>query len=138
MPTRSALEDSLFIHEDSDLDGDDDDDVTGEESSDNESSADEDDEDVHTNSQMSERPEEPKSMTHAKPTDKTPAPRAEMVADLTVKTTAPVRHVRWNSTGTLLVSSGDDGVTRIWRMAINGTWRESAAISAEKGSATSN
>ncbi|ORX67144.1 WD40 repeat-like protein [Linderina pennispora] len=119
-----ALEDSLFVHEDSDLDhddDDDDDDVTGEESSDNES--------------LASIPEESKDKSQAKPVDKTPAPRAELVADLAAEPTAPVRHVRWNSTGTLLVSSGDDGVTRVWRMNINGDWRESAVVSAEKSSA---
>ncbi|KAJ2808879.1 epoxide hydrolase, soluble (sEH) [Coemansia guatemalensis] len=60
------------------------------------------------------------------------APRSELVADLTVQPSVPIRRVRWNSTGTLLVSGSDDGVVRIWRMTVNGTWREITAIAAEK------
>ena len=61
-------------------------------------------------------------------------PRSELVADLVVEPYVPIRRVRWNSTGTLLASSGDDGVARMWRMTVNGTWREIAAITAEKSS----
>ncbi|KAJ1646327.1 epoxide hydrolase, soluble (sEH) [Coemansia erecta] len=62
-------------------------------------------------------------------------PRSELVADLVVDPHTPMRRVRWNSTGTLLVSSSDDGVARMWKMSVSGTWREIAAISAEKSSA---
>ncbi|KAJ2509885.1 epoxide hydrolase, soluble (sEH) [Coemansia sp. RSA 1939] len=62
-------------------------------------------------------------------------PRSELVADLVVEPHVPIRRVRWNSTGTLLSSSGDDGVARMWKMTVNGTWREVAAITAEKSSA---
>ncbi|KAJ2783492.1 epoxide hydrolase, soluble (sEH) [Coemansia interrupta] len=62
-------------------------------------------------------------------------PRSELVADLLVDPQVPMRRVRWNSTGTLLVSSSDDGVARMWKMSVNGTWREIAAVSAEKSSA---
>ncbi|KAJ2552882.1 epoxide hydrolase, soluble (sEH) [Coemansia sp. RSA 1933] len=61
-------------------------------------------------------------------------PRSELVADLVVEPYVPIRRVRWNSTGTLLASSGDDGVARMWKMTVNGTWREIAAITAEKSS----
>ncbi|KAJ2386146.1 epoxide hydrolase, soluble (sEH), partial [Coemansia sp. RSA 2603] len=66
---------------------------------------------------------------------KSGVPRSELVADLLVDPQVPMRRVRWNSTGTLLVSSSDDGVARMWKMSVNGTWREVAAISAEKSSA---
>ncbi|KAJ1939197.1 epoxide hydrolase, soluble (sEH) [Kickxella alabastrina] len=62
-------------------------------------------------------------------------PRSELVGDLIVDPQVPIRRVRWNSTGTLLVSSSDDGVARMWKMSVNGTWREIAAITAEKSSA---
>ncbi|KAJ2221381.1 epoxide hydrolase, soluble (sEH), partial [Coemansia sp. RSA 1722] len=65
---------------------------------------------------------------------KASVPRSELVADLVVDPHTPMRRVRWNSTGTLLVSSSDDGVARMWKMSVNGTWREIAAISAEKSS----
>ncbi|KAJ2079755.1 epoxide hydrolase, soluble (sEH) [Coemansia sp. RSA 988] len=65
-------------------------------------------------------------------TGKSLAPRSELVADLTVQPSVPIRRARWNSTGTLLVSGSDDGVVRIWRMTVNGTWREITAIAAEK------
>ncbi|KAJ2689818.1 epoxide hydrolase, soluble (sEH) [Coemansia spiralis] len=59
-------------------------------------------------------------------------PHSELVGDLVVEPLMPVRRVRWNSTGTLLVSSSDDGVARMWKVTVNGTWREVAAITAEK------
>ncbi|KAJ1819302.1 epoxide hydrolase, soluble (sEH) [Coemansia sp. RSA 2599] len=71
----------------------------------------------------------------ASDSSKLPVPRSELVADLVVDPRTPMRRVRWNSTGTLLVSSSDDGVARMWKMSVNGTWREIAAISAEKSSA---
>ncbi|KAJ2910415.1 hypothetical protein GGI21_000891 [Coemansia aciculifera] len=61
-------------------------------------------------------------------------PHSELVGDLIVEPLMPVRRVRWNSTGTMLVSSSDDGVARMWKMTINGTWREAAAVTAEKSS----
>ncbi|KAI9502233.1 epoxide hydrolase, soluble (sEH) [Coemansia spiralis] len=70
-----------------------------------------------------------------KPADKPNFPRAELVGDLFVEPNMPIRRLRWNSTGTLLVSSGDDGVARMWKMTVNGTWREIAAITAEKSTA---
>ncbi|PIA13991.1 WD40 repeat-like protein [Coemansia reversa NRRL 1564] len=65
-------------------------------------------------------------------TAKSLAPRSELVGDITVQPSVPIRRVRWNGTGTLLVSSSDDGVVRIWKMTVNGTWREITAIAAEK------
>ncbi|KAJ2874413.1 epoxide hydrolase, soluble (sEH) [Coemansia aciculifera] len=62
-------------------------------------------------------------------------PHSELVGDLVVEPLMPVRRVRWNSTGTLLVSSSDDGVARMWKVTINGTWREVAAVTAEKSPA---
>ncbi|KAJ1866761.1 epoxide hydrolase, soluble (sEH) [Coemansia sp. RSA 989] len=58
-------------------------------------------------------------------------PRSELVSDISVQPSVPIRRIRWNSTGTLLVSSSDDGVVRMWRMTPSGTWREMAAVSAE-------
>ncbi|KAJ2723263.1 epoxide hydrolase, soluble (sEH) [Coemansia sp. Benny D115] len=63
---------------------------------------------------------------------KAAVPRSELVADLFVDPQVPIRRVRWNSTGTLLASSSDDGVVRMWKMSVNGTWRETAAITAEE------
>ncbi|KAJ2822477.1 epoxide hydrolase, soluble (sEH) [Coemansia erecta] len=63
------------------------------------------------------------------------APRSELVSDIAVQPSVPIRRIRWNSTGTLLVSSSDDGVVRMWRMTASGTWREIAAIDAEKDGA---
>ncbi|KAJ1964403.1 epoxide hydrolase, soluble (sEH) [Dipsacomyces acuminosporus] len=59
-------------------------------------------------------------------------PSSELIGELSIQPKVPIRHIRWNSTGTLLVSSSDDGVTRMWKMTVNGTWREIAAITAEK------
>ncbi|KAJ1672385.1 epoxide hydrolase, soluble (sEH) [Coemansia sp. RSA 1836] len=62
-------------------------------------------------------------------------PHSELVGDIVVEPPMPVRRVRWNSTGTILVSSSDDGVARMWKMTVNGTWREAAAVTAERSPA---
>lgn len=58
--------------------------------------------------------------------------RSELTADLIIEPAVPVRRVRWNSAGTLLVSSSDDGIARVWKMAGSGVWREAAAVSGEE------
>ncbi|KAJ2656673.1 epoxide hydrolase, soluble (sEH) [Coemansia sp. RSA 1199] len=63
------------------------------------------------------------------------APRSELASDIAVQPSVPIRRIRWNSSGTLLVSSSDDGVVRMWRMTASGTWREVAAVNAEKDAA---
>lgn len=33
-----------------------------------------------------------------------------------------VWRVSWNVSGTILASTGDDGVSRLWKQQVNGTW----------------
>ncbi|KAJ2682722.1 epoxide hydrolase, soluble (sEH) [Coemansia spiralis] len=65
----------------------------------------------------------------------TRAPCFELVVDLSVQPSVPIRRVKWNSAGTSLISCSDDGVTRIWKATVKGTWREVMAIAAEKSAA---
>jgi len=46
---------------------------------------------------------------------------AKQVAQLS-KHNSPVWSVEWNITGTILASSGDDGVVRFWKPNFNGQW----------------
>ncbi|KAJ1734464.1 epoxide hydrolase, soluble (sEH) [Coemansia biformis] len=63
------------------------------------------------------------------------APWSELVAELSVQPSVPIRRVRWNGAGTLLTSSSDDGVLRTWKATVKGTWREIMAIATEKRAA---
>ncbi|KAJ2009306.1 epoxide hydrolase, soluble (sEH) [Coemansia thaxteri] len=87
---------------------------------------------AHARTRRSQKSRMPKTTHDALKSFK---PHAELVSDLVVEPLMPVRRVRWNGTGTLLASSSDDGVTRLWKMTVNGTWREVAAVTAEKSPA---
>lgn len=45
---------------------------------------------------------------------------------------AEIWRLQWNMTGTVLSSSGDDGVVRIWRANLRGEWKEQTQIAAEE------
>mmetsp|Transcript_12060 Transcript_12060/g.28254 ORF Transcript_12060/g.28254 Transcript_12060/m.28254 type:complete len:102 (+) Transcript_12060:920-1225(+) len=44
---------------------------------------------------------------------------------------AGVWRVSWNATGTVLGSSGPEGVVRLWKSTFKGEWREIKAVSSE-------
>ena len=50
---------------------------------------------------------------------------------------AAVRRVCWNTSGSLLASTGDDGVTRVWKADYNLNWRQIAQTSTTSVPATS-
>ena len=50
---------------------------------------------------------------------------------------AAVRRVCWNTSGSLLASTGDDGVTRVWKADYNLNWRQIAQTSTTNVPATS-
>ncbi|KXL44639.1 hypothetical protein M433DRAFT_69364 [Acidomyces richmondensis BFW] len=53
----------------------------------------------------------------------------KLVAELETHGGAPWR-VTWSATGDLLVSSGDDGIIRMWKKAVDGKWLQAAEIDA--------
>ena len=42
-----------------------------------------------------------------------------------------VWRVEWNATGTMLASSGEEGVVRLWKSTFRGEWREVKAVPSE-------
>ncbi|KAJ1922329.1 epoxide hydrolase, soluble (sEH) [Mycoemilia scoparia] len=59
-------------------------------------------------------------------------PHCELKAKWIAHGGLPVRKLRWNITGTQLVSSGDDGYARTWRKAANDKWKCMLAVAPEK------
>jgi nucleoporin SEH1 len=45
--------------------------------------------------------------------------------------TQQVWRVEWNITGTVLASSGDDGVVRMWKADVHGAWRLSSVVAGD-------
>ncbi|PVU89492.1 hypothetical protein BB559_005082 [Furculomyces boomerangus] len=48
--------------------------------------------------------------------------RVELVAELDNHGKMPIRRVKWNATGSLFVSCGDDGTTKLWQKDLNDKW----------------
>ncbi|KAK3709081.1 hypothetical protein LTR37_011060 [Vermiconidia calcicola] len=55
----------------------------------------------------------------------------KLVAELETHDGAPWR-VSWSQMGDILVSTGDDGVVRLWKKAVDGKWLEATEIDATK------
>ena len=56
----------------------------------------------------------------------------EMIADFDDHR-KDVWRVKWNATGTILISAGDDGKIRLWKATLNGEFRCMSAVSSRKG-----
>ncbi|RPB23753.1 WD40 repeat-like protein [Terfezia boudieri ATCC MYA-4762] len=56
----------------------------------------------------------------------------EMIADFDDHR-KDVWRVKWNATGTILISGGDDGKIRLWKATLNGEFRCMSAVSSRKG-----
>ncbi|KAK3678379.1 hypothetical protein LTR78_001676 [Recurvomyces mirabilis] len=54
---------------------------------------------------------------------------AKLVAELSTHSGAPWR-VNWSPMGDLLISSGDDGMVKVWKKAMDGKWLEAVEIDA--------
>lgn len=62
--------------------------------------------------------------------------RHELVAELARRgAVAEVWRVEWNVSGTMLASSGDDGVVSLWRPDARGQWTLSCAVSGQSQAA---
>ncbi len=55
----------------------------------------------------------------------------KLVAELETHAGAPWR-VDWTPMGDILVSTGDDGVVKLWKRAVDGRWLEAAEVDASK------